>query len=115
MEKKKLQSINQYCCAHCEYPAAGDPYPVLSASLAGRRNPNCLGRGKYRFCPVGADSFSSLCAEQGKPQRYQYCIDSDQRVLAVADGRNCRTRLVPFFRSVRKRLCVKVGKFLDAA
>ena len=36
-------------------------------------------------------------------------------ILSVVCGRNCRTRLVPFFRSVRKRLCVKVGKFLDAA
>ena len=56
-----------------------------------------------------------LCAEQRKPQRYQYCINSNQCFLAVADGGNCGTCLITFFRSVRKRLCVKVGKFLDVA
>ena len=109
--KKKLQSISIAALIVSILPLATLIPSFLHLSLAdGIRN--CLGWGKHRFCPVGADSFSGLCAEQGKPQRYQYCIDSDQRFLAVADGRNCRTRLVPFFRSVRKQLCVDLGKFI---
>ena len=113
MEKKKLQSISIAALIVSILPLAS-PCSVLSAPLAVGRHPNCLGRSQYRLCPAGPDSFGSLCAEQGKPQRYQYRINSSQCFLVVADGRNCRTRFVPFFRSVRKWLCVKSEKFLGA-
>ena len=61
-----------------------------------------------------SDPFSGMCAEQGKPQHYQYRIHSDQRFLGTADGGNRCTCLVPYFRSMRKRLCVKLEKLLDA-
>ena len=52
---------------------------------------------KVRIEPFGGIlmSFHSLCAKQGKPQRYQYCINSDQCFLAAADGGNCCARFVP--------------------
>ena len=77
------------------------------------RNPNRLGRGQYRFCPAGPDPFGGMCAEQGKPQRYQYRIHGNQRVLGAADGGNCCACHVPYFRSVRKLLCGKLEKLLD--
>ena len=63
-----------------------------------------MGRSQYRFCPAGPDSFGSMCAEQGKPQRYQYRIYGNQRVLGAADGGNCCACHVPYFRSVRNQL-----------
>ena len=130
MEKKKLQSISIAALFVSILPLAALVPSFLHLSLsdgirtvwAGAnivfvllgRHPNCLGRSQYRLCPAGPDSFGSLCAEQGKPQCYQYRINSSQCFLVVADGRNCRTRFVPFFRSVRKWLCVKSEKFLGA-
>ena len=113
MEKKKLP-INQYRCARYEHPAVGGSRPVVPAPVVVGRRPNHLGWGQCRFCPAGPDSFGGMCAEQGKPQHYQYCINCNQRFLAVADGGNCGTCLIPYFRSVRKRLCVELGNLLDA-
>ena len=91
MERKKLQSVS------------------IAAS------PNRLGRSQYRFCPAGPDPFGGMCAEQGKPQRYQYRIHGNQRVLGVTDGGNCCACRVPYFRSVRKLLCGKLEELLDVA
>ena len=113
MEKKKIP-INQYRCARYEHPAVGGSRPIASAPFAVGRRPNHLGWGKCRFCPAGPDSFGGMCAEQGKPQHYQYCINCNQRFLAAADGGNCCACHVPYFRSVRKRLCVELGNLLDA-
>ena len=44
---------------------------------------------------------------------YAYRINSNQCFLVVADGGNCCTRFVPYFRSVRKWLCTKLEKSLD--
>ena len=66
------------------------------------------------FTQTEEEPFSGMCAEQGKPQHYQYRIHSDQRFLGTADGGNRCTCLVPYFRSMRKRLCVKLEKLLDA-
>ena len=93
-------------------PAAGGSCPVVPAPFAVGQSPNRLGRSQYRFCPAGPDSFGGMCAEQGKPQRYQYRIHGNQRVLGVTDGGNCCACRVPYFRSVRKLLC---GKLLDVA
>ena len=114
MEKKKIP-INQYRCARYEHPAVGGSRPIASAPFAVGRSPNRLGRSQYRFCSAGPDSFGGMCAEQGKPQYYQYCINCNQRFLAAADGGNCCACHVPYFRSVRKRLCVELGNLLDAA
>ena len=114
MEKKKIP-INQYRCARYEHPAVGGSRPIASAPFAVGRSPNRLGRSQYRFCSAGPDSFGGMCAEQGKPQRYQYRIYGNQRVLGAADGGNCCACHVPYFRSVRKRLCVELGNLLDAA
>lgn len=38
-----------------------------------------------------------------------------QSVSIAADGGNCCACHVPYFRSVRKRLCVELGNLLDAA
>ena len=108
------KEISQYRRAHCEHIATGSSCPVTPAFFAVGRNPNRLGRSQYRFCPAGSDPFSVMCAEQGKPQHYQYRIHSDQRFWGTADGGNHCTCLVPYFRSMRKRLCVKLEKLLDA-
>ena len=60
------------------------------------------------------ESIWGMGVKQGKPQRYQYRIYGNQRVLGVADGGNCCACHVPYFRSVRKRLCVELGNLLDA-
>ena len=114
MVKKKIP-INQYRCARYEHPAVGGSRPVVPAPFAVGRSPNRLGRSQYRFCSAGPDSFGGMCAEQGNPQHYQYYINCNQRFLAVADGGNCGACLIPYFRSVRKRLCVELGNLLDAA
>ena len=114
MEKKKIP-INQYRCARYEHPAVGGSRPVVPAPFAVGRSPNRLGRSQYRFCPAGPDPFGGMCAEQGKPQRYQYRIHGNQRVLGVTDGGNCCACRVPYFRSVRKLLCGKLEELLDVA
>ena len=114
MEKKKIP-INQYRCARYEHPAVGGSRPIASAPFAVGRSPNRLGRSQYRFCSAGPDSFGGMCAEQGKPQHNQYCINCNQRFLSAADGGNCCACHVPYFRSVRKQLCVELGNLLDAA
>ncbi len=63
-----------------------------------------MGRSQYRFCPAGSDPFGGMCAEQGKPQHNQYCINCNQRFLSAADGGNCCACHVPYFRSVRKQV-----------
>ena len=113
MEKKKLQSVSIAALIVSILPLAALA-PSLLQFFAVGRNPNRLGRSQYRFCPAGSDPFSGMCAEQGKPQHYQYRIHSDQRFLGTADGGNRCTCLVPYFRSMRKRLCVKLEKLLDA-
>lgn len=99
MEKKKLQSISIAALIVSILPLAALVPSFLHLSLS----------DGIRTVWAGAK-----CAEQGKPQCYQYRINSSQCFLVVADGRNCRTRFVPFFRSVRKWLCVKSEKFLGA-
>lgn len=110
--KEKI-SINKYSCAHCEHPAADSPCPVAPALFSVERNPNCLGWGQYCFCPAGPDSFNSMCTEQGKSQRYQYRIHSNQRFLGAVDGGNRCTRFVPYFRAVRKLIINLTSKEFD--
>ena len=113
MEKKKLQSVSIAALIVSILPLAALA-PIASAPFAVGWSPNRLGRSQCRFCPAGSDSFGGMCAEQGKPQHYQYCINCNQRFLAAADGGNCCACHVPYFRSVRKRLCVELGNLLDA-
>ena len=113
MEKKKLQSVSIAALIVSILPLAALA-PIASAPFAVGRSPNRLGRSQYRFCPAGPDSFGSMCAEQGKPQRYQYRIYGNQRVLGAADGGNCCACHVPYFRSVRKRLCAKLENLSGA-
>ena len=96
MEKKKLQSISIAALIVSILPLAALIPSFLHLSLSD-----------------GIRTFGSLCAEQGKPQCYQYRINSNQCFLVVADGGNCCTRFVPYFRSVRKWLCTKLEKSLD--
>ncbi len=124
MERKKLQSVSIAALIVSILPlaalapsflhlsAAGGSCPVVPAPFAVGQSPNRLGRSQYRFCPAEPDPFGGMCAEQGKPQRYQYRIHGNQRVLGVTDGGNCCACRVPYFRSVRKLLC---GKSLDVA
>ena len=114
MEKKKFQSVSIAALIVSILPLAALA-PIASAPFAVGWSPNRLGRSQCRFCPAGSDSFGGMCAEQGKPQRYQYRIHGNQRVLGVADVGNCCACHVPYFRSVRKRLCVELGNLLDAA
>ena len=112
MEKKKLQSVSIAALIVSILPLAALA-PIASAPFAVGWSPNRLGRSQCRFCPAGSDSFGGMCAEQGKPQRYQYRIHGNQRVLGAADGGNCCACHVPYFRSVRKLLCGKLEKLLD--
>ena len=52
--------------------------------------------------------------EKGLMKGYQYCINCNQRFLAAADGGNCCACHVPYFRSVRKRLCVELENLSGA-
>lgn len=54
-----------------------------------------------------------MCTEQGKPQRYQYRIHSNQRFLGAVDGGNRCTRFVPYFRVVRKLIINLTSKAFD--
>ena len=113
MERKKLQSVSIAALIVSILPLAALAPSLLHLSLSD--GPNRLGRSQYRFCPAGSDPFGGMCAEQGKPQHNQYCINCNQRFLSAADGGNCCACHVPYFRSVRKQLCVELGNLLDAA
>jgi len=108
MEKKKLQSVSIAALIVSILPLAALAPSLLHFSLSAGIRTAWAG-ANIVFAP-----FSGMCAEQGKPQHYQYRIHSDQRFLGTADGGNRCTCLVPYFRSMRKRLCVKLEKLLDA-
>ena len=112
MEKKKLQSVSIAALIVSILPLAALAPSLLHLSLSdGDRTTWAGANVVFVLLP---DSFGGMCAEQGKPQHYQYCINCNQRFLAAADGGNCCACHVPYFRSVRKRLCVELGNLLDA-
>ena len=109
MERKKLQSVSIAALIVSILPLAALAPSFLHLSLSDRVRTAWAG-ANIVFVLLGL--IGGMCAEQGKPQRYQYRIHGNQRVLGVTDGGNCCACRVPYFRSVRKLLC---GKSLDVA
>ena len=111
MEKKKFQSVSIAALIVSILPLAALAPSLLHLSLSDGVRTAWAGANIV----FGPDSFGGMCAEQGKPQHYQYCINCNQRFLVAADGGNCCACHVTYFRSVRKRLCIELGNLLDAA
>ena len=112
MEKKKFQSVSIAALIVSILPLAALAPSLLHLSLSDGVRTAWAG-ANIVFCPAGSDPFGGMCAEQGKPQHNQYCINCNQRFLSAADGGNCCACHVPYFRSVRKLLCGKLEKLLD--
>lgn len=111
MEKKKFQSIS--IAALIVSILRLQPLSCRSCTFLCQTESELFGMGQYCFCPAGSDSFNSMCTEQGKPQRYQYRIHSNQRFFGAVDGGNCYTRLVSYFRVVRKLIINLTSKEFD--
>lgn len=115
MEKKKLQSVSIAALIVSILPLAALAPSLLHFSLSAGIQTAWAG-ANIVFVLLGL-TLSVVCVRSKESRSIinQYRIHSDQRFLGTADGGNHCTCLIPYFRSVRKRLCVKLEKLLDVA
>lgn len=114
MEKKKFQSVSIAALIVSILPLAALAPSLLHLSLSDGVRTAWAGANVV-FVLLGL-ILSVVCVRSRESRSiYQYCINCNQRFLAAADGGNCCACHVPYFRSVRKRLCVELENLSGAA
>ena len=109
MEKKKFQSVSIAALIVSILPLAALAPSLLHLSLSDGVRTAWAG-ANIVFVLLGL-ILSVVCV---RSRESRSIINCNQRFLAAADGGNCCACHVPYFRSVRKRLCVELGNLLDA-
>ena len=114
MEKKKLQSVSIAALIVSILPLAALAPSLLHLSLSDGVRTAWAG-ANIVFVLLGL--ILSVVCVRSKESRSVINIASTaiSVFLGAADGGNCCACHVPYFRSVRKRLCVELGNLLDAA
>ena len=114
MEKKKLQSVSIAALIVSILPLAALAPSFLHLSLSDGVRTAWAG-ANIVFVLLGL--ILSVVCVRSKESRSVINIASTaiSAFLGAADGGNCCACHVPYFRSVRKRLCVELGNLLGAA
>ena len=113
MEKKKLQSVSIAALIVSILPLAALAPSLLHFSLSAGIRTAWAG-ANIVFALLGL-TLSVVCVRSKESRSIINIASTAISVfLGTADGGNRCTCLVPYFRSMRKRLCVKLEKLLDA-
>ena len=114
MEKKKFQSVSIAALIVSILPLAALAPSLLHLSLSDGVRTAWAG-ANIVFVLLGL-ILSVVCVRSRESRSIINIVSTAISVFWVAaDGGNCCACHVPYFRSVRKRLCVELGNLLDAA
>lgn len=114
MEKKKFQSVSIAALIVSILPLAALAPSLLHLSLSDGVRTAWAG-ANIVFVLLGL-ILSVVCVRSRESRSIINIVSTTISVfLAAADGGNCCACHVPYFRSVRKQLCVELGNLLDAA
>lgn len=109
MEKKKLQSVSIAALIVSILPLAALAPSLLHFSLSAGIRTAWAG-ANIVFVLLGL-TLSVICVRRKESRSIINIASTAISVLGTADGGNRCTCLVPYFRSVRKRLCVKLENY----